>query len=117
MEIDLRNEAGVNPSLIHLDANSLNAIIEYCQKRAIDSNTVTVVHFAETRRSLDQKIGWASAIAQKLGAVVHFSHTKTPITAYPTIRDATVADYQRRAAAGELIPGAVSIAGEQCDDS
>jgi len=115
MEIDLRNTEGANASLVKLDATSLNAIFEYCRQRGFDAKIVNVVRFGESNRSsLAAKIGWASVIAQKLEAVVHFSHNRTPITSYSSIQHATAADYKRRADAGEVIsedgPGA------QCDD-
>jgi len=103
MELDFRNDEDALPQLVGLDATSMNSIVDYCKKRAIDIKTVDVIHFADSERPLVNKVGWATSIAKHFGAVVHFAHTQVPVTSYPDLRAATFADFERREKAGERV--------------
>ncbi len=103
MELDFRNEEDALAQLKGLDATSMNSIVDYCKKRAIDIKTIDVIYFADSDRPLVNKVGWATSIAKHFDAVVHFAHKQVPVTTYPNLRAATFADFERRNQAGERV--------------
>ena len=103
MKLDFRNEEDADPRLIALDATTVNLLVTYCNKRSIPKSTVDEIHFGESHQPLTHKVGWATMIARQFGATIYFSHDETPIIAYPDIRTACFADYERRKGAGEKI--------------
>jgi len=103
MELDFRNEENVLPQLVAIDATTMNSLVEHCRKNVVNIVDVKVIRFGESESPLVNKVGWATAIAKHFSAVVHFSHREVPITAFPDIRSACFADFERREAAGERI--------------
>lgn len=103
MEIDFRNDESALPQLVAIDATTMNTLVEYCRKNAISIDSITVIHFGESKAELINKVGWATAIAKHFAAIVHFSHRHVPITAFPDTRTAAFADFERREKSGELI--------------
>lgn len=103
MRINFQDEKDAPPQLVAIDATTMNTLVIYCSKRGIAISSVEEISFGESDTSLLNKVGFATAIARHFSAVVHFSHERVPITAYPDVRTACFADYRRRNAAGERI--------------
>ena len=103
MILDFQQDEDALPQLTYLDGRTINSLIVHCQNKAIDPHKVTALHFGPSKIPLPSKIAHATQIAKHFNATVHFSHKDVPITAYPDTRTATLADFERRRAAGERI--------------
>lgn len=103
MIIDFRDDKSVPGHFIFLSATTKNALVEHLNKQGTSKNDVKELYFSGGSTSLQNKIVWATGIAKHFNATVHFAHSNTPVTVYPDIQTAALADYDRRRAAGESI--------------
>ena len=81
-------------ALAVLDANSMNAIVEYCKTRGIVPQSFTEIWYGDGGGDVNMRIGRAAQIAERFGTIVHLSHFAIPITCHPTVRDAALDGYR-----------------------